>query len=205
MRHPAHTPAHTRTLRQAAWAAALLALLLGGIASPAQAAPDAPLEAVPAIELSRYAGRWYQVAHYPNRFQRQCVAATMADYALLPDGRVQVTNRCLTAEGQLSEAVGIARKPRGLSSEAPGTTPPFQLEVRFAPAWLSWWPAVWAPYWVIQLADDLRYAVVGEPDRAYLWILARTPRLSASDRAAIDQRLREQGYDPTRLKEEAQP
>lgn len=197
---PQHQPTRRATLL--AW---LTWISLAGLAPQALAAPGAPLEAVPAIELSRYAGRWYQVAHYPNRFQRHCAAGTTADYALLPDGRVQVTNRCLTESGQLSEAIGIARPPADLANEPPGSRPPFRLEVRFAPAWLSWLPAVWAPYWVIQLADDLRYAVVGEPGRQYLWILSRTPQLSAMDRAAIDQKLREQGYDPAGLKEEAQP
>jgi apolipoprotein D and lipocalin family protein len=80
-----------------------------------------------------------------------------------------------------------------------------KLEVRFAPGWLSWVPGVWAPYWVIQLADDYRYAVVGEPGRQYLWILSRTPVLDPQDRAIINGLLQQQGYDPTKLQEEPQP
>ena len=50
--------------------------------------------------------------------------------------------------------------------------------MRFAPDWLAWLPFVWANYWVIDLADDYSYAVVGEPGREYLWILARAPQMS---------------------------
>ncbi len=57
-------------------------------------------------------------------------------------------------------------------------TPPSQFQVRFAPEWLAWLPFVWANYWVIDLADDYSYAVVSEPDREYLWLLARDPRMS---------------------------
>jgi apolipoprotein D and lipocalin family protein len=63
---------------------------------------------------------------------------------------------------------------------------------------------VWGDYWVIGLADDYRYAVVGEPSREYLWILARTTRLSPQDRSAIDNLLRASGYDPARLVESPQ-
>ena len=66
-------------------------------------------------------------------------------------------------------------------------------------------PGVWAPYWVIQLADDYRYAVVGEPNREFLWILSRTPTLAPQDRAVITTRLQQQSYDPSKLQEEPQP
>ena len=76
--------------------------------------------------------------------------------------------------------------------------------MRFAPVYLSWLNAVWAPYWVIQLADDYRYAVVGEPNREFLWILSRTPQLDPQDRAIIGGLLQQQGYDPLKLVEEPQ-
>jgi apolipoprotein D and lipocalin family protein len=81
---------------------------------------------------------------------------------------------------------------------------PSQLEVRFAPGWLSFLPGVWANYWVIQLADDYRYAVIGEPSRKYLWILSRTPSLDPQDNAIIRGLLQQQGYDPLKLQDEPQ-
>jgi len=185
---------------------AVIALSLSLSGTPmAQAAPLPALQAVPKVDLSRYQGRWYQIAYYPNVFQKQCVSNTTADYQLGSNGQVVVTNECKTSTGEASKAVGLARvkQPRLLGVPvAAGTTS--KLEVRFAPAWLSWVPGVWAPYWVIQLADDYRYVVVGEPQREYLWILSRTPTLDPQDRAIINGLLQQQGYDPTKLQEEPQ-
>jgi len=187
-----------------AWTALMLAwlaaLVVGLQARPAQAATPAALQAVASVDLNRYMGTWYQVAFYPNSFQKQCVSGTTADYALRTDGTVTVTNTCKTAEGTLSTAIGQARikQPRvlGLPVGA-GTTS--KLEVRFAPSYLAWIPLVWGSYWVIQLPDDYRYSVVGEPSRQYLWILSRTPTLDPLDRANIESQLLLQGYDPTKL------
>jgi apolipoprotein D and lipocalin family protein len=71
--------------------------------------------------------------------------------------------------------------------------------VSFLPAFLRWLPIGWGNYWVIGLAPDYRYAVVGEPSREYLWILSRTPALAEQDRKTIDELLRTQGYDPAKL------
>jgi apolipoprotein D and lipocalin family protein len=166
--------------------AASLLFLLG--VSAASAALE-PLATVGDIDLSRYAGRWYEVAKYPNRFQSQCVADTTATYTLRDDGAVGVVNRCRTRDGA-DEANGIARRVEGRTD---------RLQVSFLPAALRWLPFGWGDYWVIELAPDYRYAVVGEPSRKYLWVLARTPRLSDADRKAIEARLPAHGYDPARL------
>lgn len=185
---------------------AVAALMLSVSALSVQAAPLPPLQAVPSVDLTRYQGRWYQIALYPNTFQKQCVGNTTADYKLLPTGMVEVINQCKTADGSISKAVGAARvkPPKVLGVPVAKGTTTSKLEVRFAPSYLSWLNAVWAPYWVIQLADDYRYAVVGEPNREFLWILSRTPQLDAQDRAIINGLLQQQGYDPLKLKEEPQ-
>ncbi len=190
--------------------AAALALTLCGaslVSAAAAAAPLPALQAVPSIDLSRYQGQWYQIAYYPNTFQKQCVANTTANYKPLANGQIEVTNQCKTADGTLSTAVGAARvkPPKFLGVPVAKGTVTSKLEVRFAPSYLSWINAVWAPYWVIQLADDYRYAVIGEPNREYLWILSRTPTLNPQDRAIITGLLQQQGYDPTKLQEEPQP
>ena len=162
------------------------------------AAEPPPLTTVAALDLARYQGTWYQLALYPNRFQAQCVTNTRAIYALQEDGTVRVTNQCRTVAGADSEAVGQARPARSAVLKQGQLVPP-QLQVRFAPPWLSWLPMVWGDYWVIQLAEDYRYVVVGEPQRAFLWVLARNTALPEADWLAIHQRLKEQGYDPSRL------
>jgi apolipoprotein D and lipocalin family protein len=173
-----------------------MALLAALTAGPAWAADPQPLQSLPELKVPPYMGRWYQVALYPNSFQRQCVSDTTAEYSQLPDGTVEVGNRCRLADGRLDEAIGRARPTGQLVGDR---LVPARLEVSFLPAWLRWLPIGWGKYWVIQLADDGRYAVVGEPSRQYLWVLSRTQRLAPADESAIRSRLAEQGYDLQRL------
>ncbi len=173
----------------------------GGLVAQTNGPASQPLTTVASVDLPRYQGTWYQLALVPNRFQAQCVANTRATYALQADGTVRVTNQCRMANGQESEAIGQAR-PAASATVKQGQLVPPQLEVRFAPQWLSWLPMVWGDYWVIQLAADYRYVVVGEPKREFLWVLARSTSLTDADWIAINTRLKEQGYDPAWLARE---
>ena len=171
----------------------LLTVLLLAAAASAAAQP-ATLSALPSLDVPAYMGTWYQVAWFPNRFQKQCVSDTVASYRRVPEG-VEVVNRCRNAEGRIDSVTGLAR-PAG-AQLAGDTLQPARLEVSFLPRLLRWLP-VWGDYWVIQLADDGRYAVVGEPRREYLWVLSRTPALAPADESAIRSRLSQQGFDLAR-------
>ena len=155
------------------------------------ARPPAPLVTIPSLDVTRYMGTWFEIAKYPNRFQKKCVADTRADYQLQPSGTVQVTNRCRTANGEMDEAVGEARQI------GPATSP--KLQVRFAPAWLSLLPFVWGNYWVIDLDEAYQLVAVGEPKREFLWILSRTPTVNAAAYDALVARLQRMGFDPNQL------
>lgn len=172
-----------------------LLMTIAVLASAPQAAvanaPAAPLTTIESLDVPRYMGHWYEIARYPNRFQRQCVGESSADYALQPDSTVRVTNRCRLADGRVDEAIGEARQLGGPASP--------KLEVRFAPAWLSFLPMVWGDYWVVEIDADYRWVVVSEPSRRFLWVLARRPALDARTVADIHARLVAQGFDPARL------
>lgn len=146
---------------------------------------------VPSVDLDRYAGRWLEIARFANRFQKQCVSDVTADYARRADGRIDVTNRCLRQDGTLDEARGVARVVDPTSNA--------KLKVRFAPAWLSVFPFVWGDYWIVGLAEDYRFAVVGSPDREYLWVLSRAPELPAADWEEALRVARRNGFDVSRL------
>lgn len=170
-----------------------LALLL--VTTPslmAQAPAPPPVHAVPSVDLARYAGRWHEVARFPNRFQQACARETTADYELLPDSTLRVTNRCRRADGSVLEATGRARL-----ADAKGPTS--RLKVRFAPAWLSFLPMVWGDYWILDLTDDYSVALVGDPGRKYLWILARTPEPADSLYQRMVGTAASQGFDVSRL------
>lgn len=80
---------------------------------------------------------------------------------------------------------------RGWQAEGPNS----KLEIRFAPAWLSFLPFVCGNYWIIDLDTDYSYAVIGEPDREYLWVLARSPQMDGGLLTLILERAKQQGYD----------
>lgn len=166
-----------------------VALALGGGA--AAQAGDAPLDTIAALDVPRYMGVWFEIAKFPNAFQKKCVRNTRATYRLEADGGVQVTNRCALADGGISEAVGAARQVGGARSA--------KLEVRFAPAWLAFIPAVWGDYWVIDLDPDYQLVAISEPRRQYLWILSRSPRVEPGAYAALLARLARQGFDLGKL------
>jgi apolipoprotein D and lipocalin family protein len=172
----------------------LLLGLLGATATVLAAERNARTTSVtpiPSLDVPRYMGAWYEIAKFPNRFQRQCAGDTTAHYSLQPDGTVQVINRCRRADGTVIDAVGTARQLGGPTSPT--------LKVRFAPRWLSFLPFVWGDYWVIDLDPDYQLAAVSEPGRDYLWILARTPTVSRQAYGALLDRLERQGFDVSKL------
>lgn len=141
---------------------------------------------VPDLELSRYAGQWYEIARLPVSFQRKCAGDITAAYSLRGDGTIQVHNACRDHDGRMQDTHGVARTVAGH---------PGRLQVRFVPDWLSWLPLVWADYWVLELDPDYQWAMVGEPGRKYLWFLSREPSM---DRALFDRlcaRATAMGYD----------
>ena len=148
-------------------------------------AADEPLRVVESVDAARYIGLWYSIASIPTTFERQCVQGTTAEYALLDNGRIQVTNTCYDVD----EAVDVARGQAWI----PDPSESSKLKVSFVRFLGIWWFG--APYWVIDLAPDYSYAVVGHPSRTYGWILSRTPSLPAEVFAGIVTRLESQGYD----------
>jgi apolipoprotein D and lipocalin family protein len=162
-------------------AAALLASILNTSATGAEMPP---VHSVSQIDLSRYVGKWYEIAAFPMFFQRNCIADTTAEYTLPPDGELRVDNRCRTETG-FDQAIG-----RAWPADA---GEPGQLKVSF------FWPFR-SDYWVIGLDPDYRWAVVGNPNRKYLWILSRTPQLPDADLERARQAAAGQGYDLEQLK-----
>jgi apolipoprotein D and lipocalin family protein len=153
---------------------------------------EGPPEVVPDVDLTRYTGLWYEVARLPNWFQKSCTGETSAKYTLLDNGEIEVVNRCRKANGEFSEAVGKAKLANAKGSKA-------KLKVRFAPAILSLFPFVWGDYWILALAPDYSYALVGDPAWKYLWVLSRTPVMDEAIFQSVLNQAKDQGYDLTGL------
>ncbi|HEY6612559.1 MAG TPA: lipocalin family protein [Pseudomonas sp.] len=152
---------------------------------------NSALSTIAALDVPRYMGTWYEIAKFPNWFQKKCTGGTKAEYRLKDDGMVQVINRCRLESGEMSEAIGAARQI------GPATSP--KLEVRFAPRWLSFLPFVWGDYWVIDLDEDYQLVAVSEPKKEYLWVLSRTPHVDPDDYKSLLARLSQQGFDIRKL------
>lgn len=166
------------------------------LAGPADGAPlmRAPLQVVAPVDLQRYVGLWHEQARLPNRFQKKCTGPVTAEYTLLGDGTVQVINRCMLADGRFDESAGIARLAPVAGQPGAG-----RLEVSFAPDWMRWLPLTWGDYWILKLDRDYQVALVGTPDRQYLWVLSRVPQL---DEAALQAELdyaRSLGFDVDKM------
>ena len=166
------------------------------LAAACTAAPQGPpLATVARVDVERYVGTWHEVALIPNRFQRDCATDTTATYTLLDDGRIGVRNRCRRADGSEMSVDGIA--------DVVDRTTNARLKVSFLPAWLRWTGIGRGDYWVLYLSPDYRVAIVGEPRRQFLWVLARTPALTDQDYEALMPAVRAAGYDPERLRRAA--
>lgn len=144
------------------------------------------LNTVQNVDLARYAGTWYEIASFPQRFQKGCFNTT-ATYTLTDKGYVIVENRCNkdSFTGKLSYIKGKAFVEKESGNA--------KLKVQF------FWPFR-GKYWIIDLADDYSYAVVGHPNRQYLWILSRTPMMGETVYKEILLRLSNQGFDTSKLR-----
>lgn len=149
-----------------------------------------PLSTVQHVDLARYAGKWYEIASFPQRFQKGCNCTT-AEYTPSEEGYIEVFNTCRkdSVNGRLSRARGKAFIEKGSGNA--------RLEVQF------FWPFR-GKYWIIDLADDYSYAVVGHPNREYLWILSRTPRMGDSLYHGILARVAAMEFDTLKLRKTKQ-
>ena len=144
------------------------------------------LQTVPYVDLKKYSGKWYEIASFPQRFQKGCYCTT-ADYTLTDKGFVIVENKC--NKGGINGKQSYI-KGKAFVVENSGNA---KLKVQF------FWPFR-GKYWIIDLAEDYGYAVVGHPNKKYLWILSRTNTMNESTYQQIISRIKEKGFDISKIK-----
>jgi apolipoprotein D and lipocalin family protein len=135
------------------------------------------------VDLSRYQGRWYEIARLPNRFQDNCFNST-AEYTLRSDGKIVVVNQCQESNGKTKTTTGTAR-----STNTPQNS---KLKVQF------FWPFE-GDYWILALDEEYKWAIVGGPDYKYLWILSREIPLEARLMQELLNISSKKGYDTSKL------
>lgn len=142
-----------------------------------------------AVDLSRYLGRWYELARYEQAFQKDCEGVT-ADYSLRDDGKISVLNSCRKPDGTTKQANGRAK----IVDTATGA----KLKVSF-------FGPFYGDYWVLDRAEDYSWAIIGEPSGRYLWILSRD---ATPGKAKVDELIaqaRALGYDTAPIRITKQP
>ncbi len=157
---------------------------------PSDNSADA-VKAVESVDLQKYSGKWFEIARYPNKFQKKCVGDVTATYTIKNNNKIEVLNECLKDNGKTMSAKGKAKIEDEQSNA--------KLKVRFAPAFLSFLPQVWGDYWVLDLGKDYQYAVVGDPGRDYLWILSRESKLDTATYEKILDIVENMGFNPAKL------
>lgn len=162
-----------------------LLIMLAGIFLSGCGGNYPPLETVESVNIQKYLGTWYEIALLPNSFEEGCHCTT-AEYSLIDSTTIKVVNTCNqgSPEGEIDKADGKAFVVEGSSNS--------KLEVQF------FWPFK-GDYWILELDENYKYALVGSPSREYLWILSRTPTLSQN---IVDQLLRiaeAKGFDTSKI------
>lgn len=147
-------------------------------------------EPLKAVDLTRYLGRWYEIARYEQSFEKDCEAAT-ATYSLMPDGKISIVNACRAPDGR--ERVAHAR------AYVLPHTGNAKLKVSF------FGPFYIGNYWVMDHAEDYAWAIVGDPSGRYLWLLDRQANPSPAEVDALIARTAALGYDTAMLRRTRQP
>jgi apolipoprotein D and lipocalin family protein len=148
------------------------------------------LQTVSTVDLKKYCGKWFEIASYPQRFQKGCHCTT-AEYTLTDKDYVVVENRCNkdSLSGKLSYIKGKAFIEKNTGNA--------KLKVQF------FWPFK-GKYWIIDLANDYSFAVVSHPNKKYLWILSREPKMNGEVYMQIISRLKEKGFDLNKIQKTEQ-
>ena len=148
------------------------------------------MKTVDYVDLNKYLGTWYEIAKYPNWFEKNLVAVT-ADYSLRDDGKIKVLNagRKGTLNGEEKKATGKAWIVDKQTNA--------KLKVQF------FWPFS-GNYWIVELGSNYEYAVIGEPKRKYLWILSRTPEMDENLYNELLKKIEAHGYDLSKIEKTPQ-
>ncbi|MGB6116635.1 MAG: lipocalin family protein [Mesorhizobium sp.] len=149
----------------------------------------AAVTTVPRVDLARYMGDWFEICRLPMRFEDETAFDITATYCMEGDA-VRVDNRCIDEDGKPSQAIGEAR-PQDDSNA--------KLTVSFLPEFLRWVPFTKGDYWVLKLDEAYSVALVGTPDRKFMWLLARTHMIADDVREDYLAEARRQGFDLSRL------
>ncbi|TCM67776.1 apolipoprotein D and lipocalin family protein [Acinetobacter calcoaceticus] len=154
-------------------------------------AKESPLKTVDKVELDQYLGVWYEIARKPNSLENQCVRDVSFSYTLSEYGNMLIEQRCYDQQDQLVQNFGEA-----YASNAPWYN---KFRVSYLPDGIRWLPIGKNQYWILKLDQDYKMALIGDPERQYLWLLSREPHPDAQSIKAYLDYAQAQGYQLNNL------
>ncbi len=154
------------------------------------ASEKSPLQTVDKVDLTKYAGRWFEIARLPNFFEKPDMHDITADYEILPSGMVSVRNSCTRGDGRRTSVLGVARSTDDSHAK---------LKVTFAPRLFRFLPFVWGDYWILTLDPDCQQAIVGDQSRRYLWFLSRKAEVTPEDYDRLCKSAADKGFNTSQL------
>ena len=156
-------------------------LILLAMVSLLSCKSTAELATVDEVDINKYLGTWYEIARLPNTFEKglKCVTAT---YSLKDNGKIAVLNK-----GFASESKRLWKSAKG-TAWVPDKEYPGRLKVSF------FWPFA-GNYYILVLDENYQYALVGDPSRKYLWVLARDLSLDATIYSQLMDHAKKNGFD----------
>jgi apolipoprotein D and lipocalin family protein len=184
----------TLIVKKIIFAAVLTALLVFSTFITAQKKDSdnkTELRTVSSVDVKRFAGKWYEIARFPNKFQKKCVGNTTVTYAAKTDGKISVVNQCVLKDGILGRAEGEAIVTDQASHA--------KFEINFASKYKSFLSTDWDNYWIVDLDENYQFAAASDPKRENLWILSRTPEMKDAVYQNILRRIEKLGFNPGRL------
>ena len=166
----------------------ILASVLSVMSLVACAATTSNVQTVNFVDLTQYVGTWYEIEKFPNSFQKDCLA-TKAEYSIRRDGKINVVNTCKQTKGE-----NVAKAIASVADKKTNA----KLKVSFVP-FFNRFGLFAGDYWILDLASDYSYVLVGAPNRKFLWILSRTPQLDANIIENLKASARREGFDVEKL------
>lgn len=156
----------------------LFSFFIGGCSSK-----NPLLQTVNKVDIQKYTGTWYEIARFEHFFEKGCKNVT-ATYEIKDDGDIKVINRCTKIDtNEKKEATGVAYATDETNSK---------LKVSF-------FRPFYGDYYILDLASDYSYALVGNPNRELLWILSRTKTLDENIKNSLLKKLPALGFDANKF------
>lgn len=138
------------------------------------------------VDVPRFMGDWYVIAHIPTYPEREAYAA-VESYALRPDGRIQTTFRF--RRGSLEGPRKTMRPIGTVRPDGNGAV----WDMQFV------WP-IQAEYVIVYLDEDYQQTIIGRSKRDYVWLMARTPDIPDADYKARIRQIEALGYDISKIR-----